>query len=156
YQRRVRSHDDLLKKVGRTGEEFRRVFPPLPSRFPRGEGMYFFWSEHDRTAGYRKMQVLGSLLSSIDAAVTRVADDQEAFKQAWVVTLEQFADKLAGAKERGISETTMRRLDVAREMFDKSREAYAECYPELEAVDHPSNRGEVSDPERALAEVGTA
>ncbi len=156
YRRRVRSHDDLLKKVGRTGEEFRCVFPPLPSRFPRGEGMYFFWSEHDRTAGYRKMQVLGALLSSLDAAVTEVAEDQEAFTQAWVVTLERLGDKLAGAKEQGISETTMRRLDVAREIFDKSREAYAACYPELEAVDHPSNRGEISDPDKALAEVAAA
>ncbi len=156
YERRVRSHDALVTKLGRSGEEFWRVFPPLPSRFPRGQGTYFFWSEHDRTAGYRKLQVLGSLLSSIDAAVTEVAEDQEAFKQAWVVTLEQFGGKLAGAKERGISETMMRRLDVAQEMFNKSREAYAECYPELEAVDHPSNRGEISDPERALAEVGAA
>lgn len=37
------------------------------------------------------------------------------------MTLERFADKLAGAKDQGINETTMRRLDVAREMFDKSR-----------------------------------
>jgi beta-phosphoglucomutase-like phosphatase (HAD superfamily) len=118
--------------------------------------LYFFWSEHDRTAGYRKMQILGALLSSIDSAVNEIVEDEEAFRQAWLVMLEQHAEQLAGAEEEGISESTMTRLDIARELFDKSREAYAECYPELHAIDHSSNRGEILDPEKAVAEVVAA
>lgn len=146
-------HDRLLAALERAGGDFRFVFPPLPARFPRPKGTHFFWSEHDRTSGYRKMQIHGSMFSSIDAAVAELSDDG-AFQRAWFAMLENEAENLAGVT--GVSDVTMRRLDVARELWQKSREAYLRCKPELEKIDHPSNRGEVDDPEAAVREVGVA
>src|SRR5262249_54832845 len=69
-----RHHDKLLGALGEEGERWRVVFPRIVSAVER-EG-YFFWSEYDRMAGYRKMQVLGSLLSTFDAAIEDLRRDR--------------------------------------------------------------------------------
>ena len=68
-------HDKLMKAWGVPGDRFRRFIPPLPSTLAGG---YFFWSEHDRTAGYRKMQIHGSVFSSIDETVELLHRDEKA------------------------------------------------------------------------------
>ena len=60
YESHCRDHDRMLARLDLNGEDYRFVLPHLESAIQR-EGA-FFWSEYDRISGYRKLQVLGSLI----------------------------------------------------------------------------------------------
>lgn len=153
YAKRQAAHDALAGRAGVAGGDFRFVFPGLATRFPRARGHYFFWSEHDRTAGYRKAQPLGMMVSSVAAAVETLADDDDALRAAWLRLTEDRAEMIPGAFARVIDLGTTAGVAAARSAFTASREAFRQSLPEIEAIDHPSNRGEVDDPAGLLQDI---
>ena len=67
-------HDALAHKVGVRGSEFRIDVPEMKSLLGL-KGEPFFWSESDRINGYRKMQFLGSILSSLKQMIDHLASN---------------------------------------------------------------------------------
>ncbi len=84
-------HDRLGKVWGSRALEFRRTLPPFPTKFQLlGQ---FFWSEMDRMAGYRKMQVHGSFFSSIDSTIRLLKLNRSALEAAVRVHVAEVAQK---------------------------------------------------------------
>jgi hypothetical protein len=138
-------HDTLLKVWGVPGERFRRLLPPLPSTLGGG---YFFWSEHDRTAGYRKMQLHGSVFSSIDEAVETLHKDEKACRASVQILLGELASQveLPGTPGQGVNAT--------QELFVKSYEDYLQCRDELRrCADDYVKGGEIVDFDSAMEPI---
>ena len=128
YNSLCKAHDKLWKVWGRTtGEEFRWPLKSLPSTLIDEP---FFWSEHDRTAGYRKMQLHGSMFSLVDTAVKQLYDE-----------IRKSAD------EAGIGEAHAR-------SFEDSYRDYQACREELErcANDH-ARGGAIDDFDTAMEQI---
>jgi hypothetical protein len=125
-------HDALMQAWRVQGTEFRRLLPPLESSLGGG---YFFWSEHDRTAGYRKMQLHGSAFSSIDDAVQKLNVDSEALKASTQILLGELAaeNDLPGTPGQGIRATM--------ELFEASYQDYLQCRDELRQIADDMARG---------------
>lgn len=146
------SHDSICQRFGIDGGRLRYIIRPVPTRFPR-EG-YFFWSEHDRTSGYRKMQFLGSFFSSLDATVQKLRDSTDELLRAKMLLVTELAKQL----ENDIEKTKMLG-EVARangpfeEIFDESYADYEQSRQKLSELQHESNLGTASNPEDALDEV---
>ncbi len=72
----IRKHKKIVARSG-FGEthsaRFRVRFPKIQS--PLIWRDYFFWGDNDRLAGYRKMQILGSTVSSLKATLTQMLND---------------------------------------------------------------------------------
>jgi hypothetical protein len=85
--------DKLMSVWGVPGERFRKLLPPLPSTLGGG---YFFFSEHDRTAGYRKAQLHGSSFSSFDETVELLHCDEKARRAAAQIILGERNERYAG------------------------------------------------------------
>lgn len=136
YQSMCSAHDRLLKPWGVDPDSFRRVLPPLPSTIG---GEYFFWSEHDRTAGYRKMQLYGSLFSTLDAAVAKLRQDDVALRMAARLLV---AEEVPDA-ECPCSPTAL--ADVVVEEFAKGHEDYLRCREEILRAGDGSARGGLID-----------
>ena len=106
-------HDMVLGKLGLPNGSFRHVFPPIQSRFPKTD--YFFWGEHDRTAGYRKMQIYGSIFSTLDKAIESLRTDEDALFLAKFYHLQGLASRAnEGEPESNIS-TGVRSRSQARQ-----------------------------------------
>lgn len=109
YASHVEQHDKLLARANVRGSA-RIEFPPLPTRV-RGAPP-FFWAEHDRLAGYRKMQILGTMFSSLDAAIERLATDPSRRQRAFNIMLE--AHEASGHDPRSIGWRARRAIDIAK------------------------------------------
>lgn len=70
---RFKHHDALTLKLGMTGTDLRFRISTVSHLHKKRP---FFWSEDDRVAGYRKLQLLGAILSTIDAALEELARDE--------------------------------------------------------------------------------
>lgn len=104
-------HEKLAVAAGSTGEFCRVEFPKLDSYpFP------FFWAERDRFSGYRKLQLLGALVSSIDAAIEHLAVDSAARKRAYLYAL-RAGDLLPRSRLRSA------RIRLLEKIFHGSRSA---------------------------------
>lgn len=123
YATYCQRHDKLLLEWGRRGEEFRRVLPPLETRFEL-EG-YFFWAEHDRMAGYRKMQVHGSLFSSFDHAIERLRTDAAVLEMTAAIQVAEIA------QQRNLPTSAQGCLATLQTMFLEAYEDYRACRDEL-------------------------
>jgi hypothetical protein len=85
YLSHVRAHKKLVKNFGFGSEKssrFRIEFPPLEVALPRGEHHYFFWSEHDRLTGYRKVYPVTRCFAAVDAAVEKLMQNPEKWREA--------------------------------------------------------------------------
>lgn len=128
-------HDKLLDKWGTDGTRFRKLLPPLPSTIG---GSYFFWAEHDRTAGYRKMQLHGSVFSTYDDAIQTLASDDRALRAAAQIFLGEIAEEadLPGQPDEVIP--------AAAEVFRDAYADYCSCREELRrCADDFAKGGEV-------------
>ncbi len=119
------AHDMLLSVWGRPGSDFRRIISPLETTHPLPG--YFFWGENDRLAGLRKMQVHGSLFSSIDDAIERLRNDPDALE----ATLHIHAAELA--PQIGLRGTLHETVNTFRAMFAESYADYLICRETLRA-----------------------
>jgi hypothetical protein len=68
--------------------ELAATFGPLRSRYPSDS--YFFWSEQDWLAGYRKMQFLGSVFSVLDRTVEKLRQHPQELDRAKIALIEHF------------------------------------------------------------------
>lgn len=146
YAKFCSQHDDHLRAWGRRGEEFRQEFPQLVSALPfEGE---FFWSEKDRVAGWRKLQLHGAMFSSIDATIdllTKNAEQLDAALQLVIV-------EIASTKE--LPSSPAQSLKTMREMFFESCEAYSQRRDELiRCADELAAGGMVDDFDSALHDL---
>lgn len=117
------AHSKLIQKWGRNGAEFRRVLPPVSS-VSRTEG-YFFWSEKDRMAGVRKLQVHGAMFSSIDATIEYLCANEDALNIALGFQLADFVtDGL-------LPERHAKNIGALRELFYEGCADYRICRDEL-------------------------
>jgi hypothetical protein len=139
-------HNRFLKSWGKDGSEFRVVLPPVQSVM-KGGG-YFFWSENDRMAGFRKMQLHGSIFSSMDETVEFLHRNAEALDVAVALQLGELAQitPLPGtAQERAV------RL---RELFREGYEDYQRCRDQLRTcADEHAAGGEIADIETAFVQL---
>ncbi|HEX4452461.1 MAG TPA: hypothetical protein VH143_16405 [Kofleriaceae bacterium] len=112
YASFVDHHDKLAHRAGINGSDARIEFPALRTRVM--DAPPFFWAEHDRLAGYRKMQVLGAMFSSLDAAIERLASEPERRQRAFniVVELHELGDHDPGS----IDWRARRALDIAKRL----------------------------------------
>lgn len=68
-------HDSIVRQNwGEDGSKFRAAFPKLNTKNTQ---LAFFWSENDRMAGYRKMQMHGSFFSSLDQTLKDLSEDNK-------------------------------------------------------------------------------
>ncbi|MBK9140533.1 MAG: hypothetical protein IPM17_17565 [Verrucomicrobia bacterium] len=125
YQSYCTAHDEILQTWGVNGSDYRMEFPPLNSPI-KGEG-YFFWSEKDRMAGFRKLQLHGAILSSIHETLELLQRDKDRLTLTLAVLLGYLAPRynLPGTPERA--------LPMLIRMFPTWYKDYRECQKELEA-----------------------
>lgn len=102
-----KNHDEFAADAGLSGESCRIDFDEL--NLGAAEPVPFFWAEHDRKAGYRKMQLLGSIFSSLDDMIERLAADRSARTRAYSYILES-----GGLLQKRLSLTRMVRATWAR------------------------------------------
>ena len=137
----VEEHDKLLTRVGQAGGSLRFLFPPLNSQYAR-EG-YFFWSEHDRLAGYRKFQTLGAHLSSIDEMIEKLKSDQELRRQAKARVIAEMMETI-DAKEQASLDVRNGVADggYLDQLFEEGYEDYQLCKPILQSIELASAQGD--------------
>jgi len=132
------AHDDLVHKWGRNGAEFRKVLPPVPSVSHTGE--YFFWSEKDRMAGVRKLQVHGAIFSSIDATIEYLRANNDRLKVALGFQLADFV------LEGKLDEKFSNKIGALLSIFNESYVDYCECREQLrKCADDTAGGGELDD-----------
>jgi hypothetical protein len=140
----VQEHDLLLRRLGEDGSAWRFTFPRLDTRVER-EG-YFFWSEFDRLAGYRKFKIVGSYVSSIRAILKTLTTDREAMRRARVHLLATVAqDRASGGAAPEVTPAALADGGVIDRLFTESYHDYLQCEKQLEQLEDSTNRGEVGD-----------
>jgi hypothetical protein len=105
-------------------------------------------------AGYRKMQVPGSLLSTFDAAIAYLHRDRSALLRVRKDFLGDVAQRLqAGASGPDLIPAVAEDQASFVELFERAYQDYLACRDELRHIEHPTNRGETADIEAELAAV---
>jgi len=152
YESHVAEHNRLLRKLNEQGDDWRIIFPRINTRIER-DG-YFFWSEYDRLSGYRKVQILGSYVSSIDAVLKKLSEDREALRGARVRFLSLVAEMRArGVVGPEITPSVLADQGTLDQLFIESYEDYSCCHEQLCAIEHATNLGTVSDIEEDIRQV---
>ena len=148
----VWEHDDVIRRLGEDGTAYRFVFPALASRFPRNG--YFFWSEHDRLAGFRKSQTFGAYLSALEAAIDRIRTDPTARRRARQKVVAQIAadPQFAGA-DPAITAGLLADGGELDKQFEESCEDYEQCKAEIHRIEPATARGADANVEAELKEV---
>lgn len=101
----------------------------------------FFWSEDDRLSGYRKYQLLGSLVSGIDAATKLLFDDPEELDKALFLSLTQLASIGMHVRPHELGD-----LFAHREAYRSSYQSYvSDVRDRLLAAEHPTNTDPFAD-----------
>ena len=118
------SHDETLAILGLNGADYRRVLPPLRTLL-KADG-YFFWSENDRMAGYRKMQVHGSMFSTIDETIKLLHNNGDELHKALCIALAV----AAGLKD--LPESILKGLAALKALFEEGYQDYINCRGDLE------------------------
>ena len=77
----TKEHDKYLHRLGLHGADYRIPFEPILKSGTMGYP--FFWSEYDRISGYRKMQLYGSIYSSLIEAVEKIAKNRMLRQKAY-------------------------------------------------------------------------
>jgi hypothetical protein len=154
YLSHVRAHKKLVKDFGFGAEKssrFRIVFPPLEVAFPRGKHLYFFWSEHDRLAGYRKAYPVTRCFAAVDSAVEKLMSNPEAWREAALRMLMHMAPEIRAMS--GIPAREDEHADLFLMSLKRCYDDYKQVRRELQAIQHASSLGDCDDPVRAFHEV---
>ena len=148
----VAEHDRAIGRLGEVGADNRFVFPPLASRFPRNG--YFFWSEHDRLAGLRKLQTFGAYLSALEGAIERIRTDPLVRRRARREVVAQMAADggVAGADSDSTAILIADGGELDR-LFEESWEDYERCKAEIHRIKSATAQGVDADVETELKEV---
>ncbi|CAM2983681.1 hypothetical protein RAHE111665_09830 [Rariglobus hedericola] len=123
-----RDHDKIIKNWGVNGAMFRVDIPPL-NTLTQMEA-YFFWADQDRLAGVRKMQVHGSLFSSIEESTMRLSFDREAL----TIAANLVADRIRKKSEHIDVAFLISRYPECYQDFMDCKDALRECVNEEELV----------------------
>ena len=152
----IRTHKKLIQRFGFGSEKssrFRIEFPPLKVLFPRPT--YFFWSEHDRLSGYRKIRLLKKVFDIVDSSVKRLMKSRESWPEATVMLLMHMATRIRA----GLGDTTLP-IEVVKhpanflKYIETCHSDYEQVRNQLQAIEHPSNLGQAADPVQAILEIG--
>lgn len=148
----VAEHDRVIGRLGEGGAAYRFVFPALATRFSRNG--YFFWSEHDRLAGCRKLQTFGAYLSAIEGAIDRIRTDPVVRRRARIEVVTRIAadPEFAGADLDNTAELVADGGDLDRQ-FEESYQDYERCKAEIHRIKPATARGADADVEAELKEV---
>jgi hypothetical protein len=142
YNKFCANHDDYLRQWGKSGSEFRQVFPTLPL-----DGG-FFWAENDRIAGWRKLQLHGSMFSTVDESIEILKSDPNALNEALSLSLAQIAS------HKKLPTSPQKAFQFLRDMFIESCEIYERRRDEFRnCADNLASGGLVEDLGSALDEV---
>jgi len=128
-------HDRICNRSGLSGSEF-RVFCPQLQSILEGNN-YFFWSELDRLAGYRKIQYWGSLLSSIEESIELLKTNDPALKRA-ILLLARRASQEPGTK---IPATLFSDFKYSRQLLDNAISDFELIREQLFSMNTPSSDG---------------
>jgi len=79
YEKYVLFHDKICKKHELNGQELRFVFPKLNKIVTSIQK--FVWAENDRLAGYRKLELAGSIYSTIQYTIEDFYYDEDKLKR---------------------------------------------------------------------------
>lgn len=132
-----KNHDSLLDAWSMQGERFRKILPPLPSML---KGGYFFWSENDRIAGYRKMQIHGAIFSSLDTVIETFRRDDKSLLLAIQIFLGE------QASEHDLPGTPSEQVAAFYKIFPDSYEDYQLCKGELrKCADDFASGGDIEE-----------
>lgn len=142
YASFCRQHDEMARRVGALGDRLRVPFPLLNPGAVNCE-QPFFWSEHDRLAGYRKMQHLGSMLGSIFAVVDDLKKDPAVFEQARLLFLEEVARAQNPDNETFVACAS--EPELFRQFFEEALPDFDNWKGTAEKIDLASNTGVVDD-----------
>ena len=157
YRSHVEAHDGLLAEFGfgPGGESrFRVVFSPLKAIFPRPDRHYFFWSESDRLAGYRKFDPLGRCLATTDRVVEMLMRNPEALPKAIMRMAMHMAVAIRAASGgAGLTAGETKDNDLFLESMRSCCEDYRQVREEIRQIEHDSNLGRCDDPVQAIREV---
>jgi hypothetical protein len=148
----VAEHNRVIGRLGEVGADYRFVFPPLASRF--SQKGYFFWSEHDRLAGLRKLQTFGAYLSALEGAIERIRTDTLVRRRARIEVVAQMT--AAGGVAGVPSDSTATLIADGGELdrlFEVSREDYERCKAEIHRIKSSTAQGVDTDVEAELKEV---
>jgi hypothetical protein len=154
YLSHVRKHNKLLKRFGFGSEgssRFRVLFPPLESAFSRPDHLYFFWSEHDRLAGYRKVYPLGRCVETVDRAVEKLMKSPEKWREAGLRMMMHLAPVIRATSDKPAKKDE--HADLFLTPLRSCHEDYKRVRKELQAIEHLSNFGLCDDPVQAFHEV---
>lgn len=148
----VAEHDRVIARLGEIGAEYRFMFPALASRFSRNG--YFFWSEHDRLAGLRKLQTFGAYLSALEGAIERIRVDPQVRRRARSEVVAQMAADggVAGADSDSTAALIADGGELDR-LFEESSEDYERCKAEIHRIKPATAQGVDADVEAELKEV---
>ena len=152
YASHCRDHDKWLAPLGLNGVDYRFVLPHLGSALPR-EGA-FFWSEYDRIAGYRKLQVLGSLIRQIDSTLEVLnanAEELELARIAFFAFVGQ--QNRAGIPAAQLTAGIVGDKATFVELFNEGCQDYEVWKRDLSGIEHQSSRGEAGDLDAAMSDV---
>ena len=100
YKTYIQNHNKIVSRLGISGEAFRFVFPSL-AHIAKDE-RYFFWGEHDRLAGYRKVQIMGAIASAIIKSIEEL-DAPQNLKRSyamWLHLVERDLEKSEAARAK--------------------------------------------------------
>lgn len=151
FPRLSKKHDALAERVGFRGDDLRFSVPSLNDGVD--DGRPFFWAEHDRLAGYRKMQVFGSMFSSTVAAVRRLAEDDVKLREAHALWMVEIA-KSADTTESDLA-LALRHYQQFAEVFHESSTEIDDWEAGITGTSLPSNTDPRVDIEVAAREVAT-
>ena len=98
---------------------------PLETSFPLSG--YFLWAENERLAGFRKMQVHGSIFSSLDAIIDELRANDDASTATMHIALAEMAHDLEWPK------ALPKTIETFRVFFDMSYQDYLKCRDGLRA-----------------------
>jgi hypothetical protein len=157
YLSHVRAHKRLVENFGFSSERssrFRIQFPPLDGTLSRGKHGYFFWSEHDRLAGYRKVYPAARCFAAVDSAVETLMENPERWREAGLRMLMHMAPAIRAAS--GVPVREDEHDDLFLTPLKKCYEDYKQVRGELQAIQHASNLGHCDDPVQAFHEIRNA
>lgn len=146
YEKLCRYHDGYCEAWGISGVELRQRFSALVSSLQPSHD--FFWSENDRIGGWRKLQLHGSMFSSIDGAISFLKTNDDALNEAISLTLAEIAqsEKLPSSPQEAFR--------VVREMFFEACQAYESRRAEFQSsADSLAAGGIVYDFEKAMGQL---
>lgn len=140
HQTFIKYHNKLIDLLGLNGNSFRIELPFLMAD---NDNYPYFFSEHDRLAGYRKMQIFGSIFSSIDNAI----DELESSPDQVVETFKSLYAKNGSEKDFEIYSVKeiIKNPEIIQDIFTKGVVDYKNLKKELTSIDHSSNQGDIDD-----------